>query len=151
MKYVIYALYDTNNNLPFYIGITCAGLEKRLSAHFVDAKQGRDTRKDRFIRDLNYVVSIKPIEEFIGLRDEAYKREAEVIGEYIRAGYALTNKTKKWIGKPKIPTLGLRIPKSETGMIEDLEYLAQKEGRSVNNYVIRILCRHIDQKKNKVK
>lgn len=36
-------------------------------------------------------------------------------------------------------------------MIEDLEYLAQREGRSVNNYVVRILSRHIDQKKNKVK
>lgn len=151
MTYTIYFLYNPVTGLPFYIGVTRAKLEKRLSAHIVDSKQGRNTKKDQFIRSLNYAVCIKSIEEFVGSRDQAYRREMQVIGEYIDCGYSLTNKTKKWNGTPEIPTLGLRIPKSELGMIEDLEYLAQCEGRSVNNYVVRILSRHIDQKKNKVK
>ena len=47
--------------------------------------------------------------------------------------------------------LNIRPDKKNTGIIEDLENLAQTEGRSLNNYVVRILARHIDQKKNKSK
>ena len=40
-------------------------------------------------------------------------------------------------------TMTIRPPKDNVGLIESLEFLAELDGRTLNNYVVRLLHTHI--------
>lgn len=47
--------------------------------------------------------------------------------------------------------INIRPPKSDAGSIEKLELLAKEDGRTLNNYIWRVLSAHIKRNKNKIK
>jgi hypothetical protein len=91
MEVKIYALKDPFTNEIRYLGRTKNSLKVRLNGHLSKAKQNKfKTYKDNWILSLN----LKPIIELLEIVygwEESYKREQELIKDYLNKGFRLTN------------------------------------------------------------
>lgn len=91
MEVKIYVLKDPDTLEIRYIGRTKNSLKVRLSGHLSKAKKGKfKTHKDNWITSLKTKPIIELIEIVVGW-DESYKREQELIRDYLNNGYKLTN------------------------------------------------------------
>jgi hypothetical protein len=91
MEVKIYVLRNPEDLEIRYIGRTKNPLKIRLSGHLNKARRNKfKTHKDNWILSLEIKPIIELIEIVIGW-EESYKREQQLIKEYIKKGYRLTN------------------------------------------------------------
>lgn len=91
MNVSIYVLRDPETMEIRYVGRTKNSLSVRLNGHLSKAKQNKfKTHKDNWILSLPCKPIIEKIEMVYGW-EESYKREQEIIKQYILDGFNLTN------------------------------------------------------------
>lgn len=87
----IYVLKDLDTSETRYVGRTKNSLNVRLNGHFSKAKKNlKKTYKDNWILSLNKKPIIELLEEVDGW-EESYKREQEIISDYLSKGFRLVN------------------------------------------------------------